>query len=116
MDRRFVTDKAQYGFQAGIQATQDALNVLPAIQKDVEFLMVLDLAKGYDKTINLLMQNKLQDEFDDNLTHQLIIFLITVRAQMTGDILGTKIEMLRGLTQGRTSSPALFRVLIKGYT
>lgn len=114
MDREFVTDRAQYGFQAGIQVTQAALSVLATIQKDVEFVVVLDLAKAYDNILKLLMQAKLQEYFDDNQTNQLIVFLITVQTKVSGYISQTLIEMLRGLTQGGTSSPALFRVFIYG--
>lgn len=95
MDRKFVTDRAQYGFQAGIQVTQAELSVLAAIQRDAEFVVVLDLAKAYDNILKLLMHSKLQEQFDDNLTNQLIIFLITVQAQVFGDISNTLIEMLR---------------------
>lgn len=74
--------------------------------------MVLDLAKAYDNILKLMMQRKLDREIDENLTSQLIIFLLTVQATVSGDITETSINMLRGLTQEGTSSPALFRVFI----
>lgn len=60
----------------------------------------------------MLMESKFKSEVEDNLTNQLVIFLLTVDAQVSGDITNTAIAMLRGLTQGGTSSPALFRVFI----
>lgn len=112
IDRRFTTDRAQYGFQAGIQVSQAALSVLAAIQKDIEFVVVLDLAKAYENILKLLMESKLRNKVEDNLTKQLLIFLLTVHAQVSGDVTNTTIAMLRGLTQGGTSSPALFRLFI----
>lgn len=112
LDRTFETDESQYGFQQGIQVTQAALSVLAALKKGIEFVFVLDLAKAYDNVQKILMEGKLRQEVDDNLTNQLIIFLLTVQAKVTGDISHTMINMLRGLTQGGTSSPALFRVFI----
>lgn len=58
------------------------------------------------------MQQKLFNEVDDNLARQLTTFLLTVTAQVTGDITRTNIQMLRGLTQGGTSSPALCKLFI----
>lgn len=58
------------------------------------------------------MQSKLTNEVDQNLAKQLSIFLLTVTTQITGDISHTDVQMLRGLTQGGTSSPALFKLFI----
>lgn len=55
LDKSFETDEAHYGFQKGIQVTLAALSVLAALQKDVEFVVVLDLSKAYDNFIKLLM-------------------------------------------------------------
>lgn len=112
LDRKFVTDNSQYGFQAGIQVTRSELSVLAALQKGADFIVVLDLAKAYDNIVKLLMQSKLDNAVDENIANQLTIFLITVYAQVTGDISNTAIAMLRGHTQGGTSSPALFRMCI----
>lgn len=71
MDRSFVTDRSQYGFQQGIQVTQAALSVLVAIKKEVECVVVLDLSKAYDNVRKLIMESKLRQEFDDNITNQL---------------------------------------------
>lgn len=107
-----MTDRAQYGFQAGIQVTQAALSVMATIKKDIDFVVVLDLAKAYGNILKLLMESKLRSKVDDKLTNQLIVFLLTVQAQVSGDITNTVIAMLRGLTQCGTSPPALFRVFI----
>lgn len=100
LDRKFTTDKSQYGFQEGIQVTQAVLSVLVAIQKDIEFIVVLDLAKAYDNILKLLMERKLNSAVYENLTNQLVSFLLTVQAQVSGDITSITIAMLRGLTQG----------------
>lgn len=55
LDRKFETDKAQYGFKTGIKVTQAALSVLSAIRKGIEFIVVLDLAKEYDNVLKVLM-------------------------------------------------------------
>lgn len=86
--------------------------MLAAIRKGAEFIVVLDLAKAYNNVINTVMRRKLRENIDSNLTNQLTIFLMTVYAQVTSDLSNTVIEMLRGLTQGGTWSPALFRVSI----
>lgn len=110
--RTFVTSNAQYVFQNGIQVTQAALSVLAAIYKGADFIVVLDLAKAYYNMLMLMMQRKLDRAVDENLTSQLIIFLLTFQATVSGEITETAINMLRGLTQGRTSSSAFFRVFI----
>lgn len=112
LDRKFETDKAQYVFQSGIQITQAALRVLVAIQKVIEFIFVLDLAKAYDNVLKQLMRGKLRDATDQNLTDQLTVFFMMIIAQVKGEITNTMVQMKRGLTQGGTSSPALFRVFI----
>lgn len=85
---------------------------MAAIRKVIEFIVVLDLVKAYDNVLKILMSNKLLDNTDENLTNQLTIFLLMVQEQVTGDISNTTIAMRRGLTQGGTSYPALFRVFI----
>lgn len=112
LDRTYETDKAQYGFQSGIQITQAALSVLAAMRSGAEFIVALDLAKAYDKILKLLMSTKLHEQVDKNLAYQLIVFLLTVTARVTGDVANTDIEMRRGLTQGGTSSPTLFKLFI----
>lgn len=107
-----MADKAQYGFQSGIQVMQTALSVLSEIYKGAGYIVALDLAKAFDTILKLLMRGKLDENIDTNLTNQLTISLLAVKAKATGDISDTDIEMLRGLTQGETSSPALFKLFI----
>lgn len=47
-----------------------------------------------------------------NLVNKLRVFITKVTAKVTGDITNTVISMKRGLTQGGTSSPPLFKVFV----
>lgn len=83
LDRKFETDRAQYGFKADIQITHAAFSVLAAIHSYI-ILVVLDLSKAYEKVVKELMRSKLRNVTEENLTNQLIIFLLMVKAQVTG--------------------------------
>lgn len=99
--------------------TQAALSVLAAIRKKTEFIGFLYLAKAYDTVLKLLMKGKLDETVDPKLANKLIIFLLTVKKKQrwgaAGDIFATEIEILRGLTQSSTSSPALFNLFINDF-
>lgn len=74
--------------------------------------MVLDLAKAYDSVLKTLLIKKLERVIPINLLNYLKVFISTVVATVSGDITNTIIPMRRGLTQGGTSSPPLFKVFI----
>lgn len=112
LEKAIVTDNAQFGFQAGLQTLQAALSVLAALKKTARFIAVLDLAKAYDSIVKALLLGKLEGKVNTDLANQLLIFLLTVRAKVAGDITDTEIVMKKGLTQGETSSPALFKMYI----
>lgn len=112
LEKVITTDRSQFGFQAGLQVTQAALSVLAALKTVAKFLSILDLAKAYDSVIKALLLQKLEDKVDTNLVSQLLVFLLTVRAFVAGDITKTEIIMQKGLTQGGTSSLALFKLFM----
>lgn len=60
----------------------------------------------------MLLIKKLQKLIPTNLLGQLKVFISTVVAKVSGNISNTVIPMRRGLTQGGTSSPPLFRIFI----
>lgn len=64
LDRNFVTENSQYGFHAGIQVTQAALSVLVVIEKDIEFIVFLDLTKAYENILKIWIQSKLNESID----------------------------------------------------
>lgn len=82
------------------------------IQDGIEFILVLDLSKAYDTVLKLLLIEKLKKVIPPNLVIQLRVFISTVIATVTGDITNLAVSMRRGLTQGGTSSPPLFKVFI----
>lgn len=92
--------------------TKATLGVLAAIHKGAEYIMALDLPKYFDLILKLTIRGKLDENIDNNLANELIIFLLTAKARVTGDISDAEIEIIRGLTQGGTSSPALFKLFI----
>lgn len=112
MEKAVTTDRAQFGFQAELQTLQASLSVLAALKTTARFIAVLDLAKAYNSIVKALLLGKLTDKLDLNLANQLLTFLLTVRAQVAGEITDTEIIMKRGLAQGGTSSPALFKLYI----
>lgn len=112
LEKEIQTDRSQFGFQAGVQILQAALNILAAIKAKARFITVLDLAKAYDSIVKTRIYQKLKDTIDENIANQLLVFLLKVRAQVAGDITKTDIIMRKGLTQGGTSSPALFKLYI----
>lgn len=111
LDRNFVTDKSQYGFQAGIKVTQAALSILAAIRHDVEFIVVLDLAKYYDNVLKQLMRSKLEDAVDEKLQINLSYSFLQCTHRYRRHIKHLN-SNASSLKQGVTSSPALFRVFI----
>lgn len=86
--------------------------MLVSIQSTALFLTVLDVSKAYNSIIKQLLLAKIHKVIDKNLANQLLVFLLTVRSFVAGDITRTQLVMEKGLTQGGTSSPALFRVFI----
>lgn len=111
-DKQVTTDRVQYGYLSGVQVIQAALSLLAALQSAAIFLAFLDLSKAYDSIIKQLLLAKLRRLVEDNLGNQLLIFLVTVRSTITGDIAKTQLLMEKGLTQDGTLSPALFRMYI----
>lgn len=63
-----------------------ALGVIEDKIKGAEFVVVLYFAKAYGIILNLLMKGKLIDSIDSYFANQLRIFLLTVKAQVTGGI------------------------------
>lgn len=114
LERVITTYKSQFGFQAGIQTLQAALTVLAAIRTTAKFLAILDLAKAYYSIVKALLLLKLKKTVSPNLSNQLLIFLLTVRARacLTGDITNSEVVIKKGLTQGGTSPPVLFKMFI----
>lgn len=112
MEELIVTDKAQFGFQEGIQIEQAALRVAALLRKGIYYLLVLDLSKAYDTVLKAMLIEKLKKLLPVNLVKQLLVFITSVMAKVAGDITETPIPMRRGLTQGGTSSPPLFKVFI----
>lgn len=82
------------------------------MKSTARFIAVLDLTKAYDSIVKAFLFQKLQGKVDSNLANQLLIFLLTVRAHVAGDITKTEVIMRKGLTQGGTYSPALFKLYI----
>lgn len=58
------------------------------------------------------MLTKLDDTVEPDLANKLTIFLLKVTGRVSGDVTDTPVEMRRGLTQGGTLSPALFKLFI----
>lgn len=106
------TYRVQFVFLAVIQVTQAALSVLAAKKAAASFLAVLDLLKAYNSVIKQLLLHKLRQQVDENLANQILIFILSVKSKVAGEITQTTIHMEKGLTQGGTSSPALFRMFI----
>lgn len=62
----------------------------PAVLKTVaKFFAILDLAKAYDYIVKALLLQKLENKMDANLANQRLVFLLTVRAHVAGDITNT---------------------------
>lgn len=112
LEKVVETDRAQFGFQSGLPVLQAALSVLAALKSTAKFIAVLDLAKAYDSIVKAFLFQRLQGKVDSNLANQILIFLLTVRAQVAGDITNTEVIVRKGLTQGGTSSPALLKMYI----
>lgn len=89
LEKAMVTDKSQFAFQAVLQVLQAALSLLAILKTTARFLAVLDLAKAFDSIVNALLFSKLETKVDTNLANQLLIFLLTVHTQVTGDITNT---------------------------
>lgn len=88
------------------------MRVAALIRSGIKYILVLDLAKAYDTVLKMALIKKLENLIPTNLLNQLRVFIATVVAKVSGDISDTRIPMKRGLTQGGTSSPPLFRVFI----
>lgn len=106
------TDRAQLGFQDGIQIEQAALRVAALIRSGIKYVLVLDLSKAFYTVLKSLLIEKLKKLIPKNLLSQLKVFISTVVARVAGDISNTVIPMRRGLTQGGISSAPLFRIFI----
>lgn len=72
-DKVVPTDRAQFGFLAGVQVIQAALSVLAALHTTATFLAVLDLTKAYDSIVKQLLLTKLRRLVDTNLLNQLLV-------------------------------------------
>lgn len=70
------------------------------------------ISKAYDTVRKILLIERLKKFITANLFNQLRIFIAPVMAKVAGDITNTVVRMRRGLTQGGTSSPPLFKVII----
>lgn len=70
--KQVTTDRAQFGFLAGVQVIQAALSVLAALRSAALFIAVLELSKTYDSVLQQLLLEKLRQLVDENLTNQLL--------------------------------------------
>lgn len=109
------TDRAQFGFQEVIQIEQASLRVAALIREVIYFIMVLDLSEAYDTVLKALLIEKLQKVLPSNLVQYFLVFITTVRANVSGDITNKPIPMRRCLIKGGTSSPPLFKLFINGF-
>lgn len=92
--------------------TQAALRLIAALETTAIYIVVLDLSKAYESVVKQILLQNISQIIDQNLTNQLLIFLLILKSKVAVDIKDTHISMDKGLTQSGTSSPALFRTFI----
>lgn len=87
------------------------MEVAATVEAEVaQLLAILYQAKSYDKVIRRLLVDKLLAHgIPENLVNQLIIFLLPLLVRTAGDLTGTVAVLTKGLVQGGTASPVLFR-------
>lgn len=109
------TERMQFGFQRNLYTLQVALDIAAVVEAELgQMLAVLDLPKAYDKVIRKFLVDKLlKQDIPENLVNQLIIFLLPLVVSTAGDLTEAIAVLTKGLVQGGTESPALFRFFIK---
>lgn len=93
---------------------QAAIDVAAVLNEAIQYLVaVLDLTKAYDRVVRGLLVKKIERmSLPQDLVNQIIIFLVPLLLQTSGDVAYTIAKLSTGLTQGGSASPALFRIFI----
>lgn len=114
IEATLLTDRMQFGFQRNLNTVQAALDIAAVVEAELgEIIAGLDLAKAYNRFIRRLLVNKLLAQgIPENLVNQFIVFLLPLLVSSAGDLTGTVAVLDKGLVQGGTASPALFRFLL----
>lgn len=78
----------------------------------IRYILILDVSKAYDTVLKMMLIEKLKTLTPANILNQFRMFIHTLVAKVDGYISNTIVQMRRGITQGGTSSPPLFRIFI----
>lgn len=112
IEKQYTTDRAQFGFQKGVNILRSVVEVLAELKRGEHSVVVLDMKKAYDRVDRHRLLVKANKTL--KITAQSIrVFLQPRTVKTRGRVTDKGVELGLGVPQGGPICSVLFNIFVK---